>query len=70
MITVPAADLMDPETLTKHLNARHVATDYAGLSALGGGLAAETNALARQAYHRYCHEFGEYDHEHREAERL
>lgn len=64
MVTVPSAYDMDDETLTKHLNLRHASNDYAGLSELRGGLVAVENRSVRQSYHRYCHEFGEYDHEH------
>lgn len=64
MKTVPAAADMDDETLTKHLNLRHARHDYAGLSDLRGGLVAVENRSVRESYHNYCHEFGEYDHEH------
>ncbi len=63
-VMVPATGDMDDEILTKHLNARHIATDYAGLHALSGGLAARRDRHVREPYHRYCHEFGEYDHQH------
>jgi hypothetical protein len=67
MISVQPAEGMDDELLTKHLNARHVATDYAGLGRLSGGLIAIEARGVRERYHRYCHEFGEYDHEHSEG---
>lgn len=64
MTTVPAAATMDDDTLLKHLNLRHVATDYAGLRALSGGLQHTEARGLRERYHNYCHEFGEYDHYH------
>lgn len=67
MVTVPAAARMDDETLTKHLNARHVARDYASLAQLHDGEIATRDRSVRESYHNYCHEFGEYDHDHAEA---
>jgi hypothetical protein len=67
MISVPATASMDDETLTKHLNLRHVRRDYADLLRLGGGAQSTQDRSVRETYHRYCHEMGEYDHVHQEA---
>lgn len=68
MITVPAAASMSDEILTKHLNSRHVTSDYAGLCVLNDGLIAQESRGVRERYHNYCHEFKEYDHEHAETQ--
>lgn len=66
-VTVPATEQMDDETLTKHINARHVRHDYAGLPRLSGGAQSTSDRQVRETYHRYCHEFNDYDHEHCEG---
>lgn len=67
MPTVPAAETMDDETFLKHLNLRHAERDYAGLRELSGGLQHASQRGLRERYHRWCHEFNGYDHEHQEA---
>jgi len=65
MVSVPAADAMDAETLRLHLNARHIpAGDFGTLTSLRSGSTLRDTEPILRTYHAHLHERKQYDHEH------